>query len=123
MAGGRARSSLAALRAGGVAALAFESGEGDLELLEALAELGHFFASPAHRTDAVHGGLYEAVHPDLQLLDAVGDGLLAGADELVHEGREGLRVDMERLAYWQGKGAKLSDTAARLEKQFGSKAS
>lgn len=38
------------------------------------------------------------------------------------EGRENLRVDMERLAYWQGKGAKLSDTAARLVKQFGAAA-
>ncbi|UCH47917.1 MAG: 30S ribosomal protein S16 [Betaproteobacteria bacterium] len=38
------------------------------------------------------------------------------------EGREGLRVDLERLDYWRGKGAKLSDTAARLVKQFGSKA-
>ena len=44
-------------------------------------------------------------------------------DPKAPEGREGLRVDMERLAYWQGKGAKLSDTAARLVKQFGSKAS
>jgi len=30
-----------------------------------------------------------------------------------------LRVDMERLAYWQGHGAQLSPTAARLVKQFG----
>lgn len=37
-------------------------------------------------------------------------------------GREALRVNMERLDYWRGKGAKLSDTAARLVKQFGSKA-
>ena len=44
-------------------------------------------------------------------------------DPKAPEGRENLRVDMERLAYWQGKGAKLSDTAARLVKQFGSKAS
>jgi len=44
-------------------------------------------------------------------------------DPKAPEGREALRVDMERLAYWQGKGAKLSDTAARLVKQFGSKAS
>ena len=41
-------------------------------------------------------------------------------DPKAPEGREALRVDMERLAYWQGKGAKLSDTAARLVKQFGS---
>jgi len=26
---------------------------------------------------------------------------------------------MDRLDYWKGKGAKLSDTAARLVKQFG----
>ena len=44
-------------------------------------------------------------------------------DPKAPEGREGLRVDMERLAYWQGKGAQLSDTAARLVKQFGGKAS
>lgn len=30
-----------------------------------------------------------------------------------------LRVDLERLAYWQGHGAQLSPTAARLVKQFG----
>ena len=44
-------------------------------------------------------------------------------DPKAPEGREGLRVDMERLAHWKSKGAKLSDTAARLVKQFGSKAS
>ena len=43
-------------------------------------------------------------------------------DPKAPEGREGLRVDIERLDYWRGKGAKLSDTAARLVKQFGSKA-
>ena len=30
-----------------------------------------------------------------------------------------LRVDLERLAYWQGHGAQLSPTAARLVKQHG----
>jgi small subunit ribosomal protein S16 len=35
------------------------------------------------------------------------------------ENEEKLRVQMDRLAYWQGNGAKLSDTAARLVKQFG----
>ncbi len=35
------------------------------------------------------------------------------------EGQETLRLQMDRLTYWQGKGAKLSDTAARLVKQFG----
>jgi len=34
----------------------------------------------------------------------------------------GLRVDMQRLAYWQGHGAQLSPTAARLVKQFGTPA-
>ncbi len=33
------------------------------------------------------------------------------------EGTEGLRINTERVAYWQGKGAKLSDTVARLLKQ------
>lgn len=35
------------------------------------------------------------------------------------EGEEKLRVQMDRLTYWQGKGAKLSDTVAKLVKQFG----
>jgi small subunit ribosomal protein S16 len=35
------------------------------------------------------------------------------------EGQEALRIDRARLAHWRGKGAKLSDTAARLVKQFG----
>jgi len=35
------------------------------------------------------------------------------------EGQETLRIDRERLTYWQTKGALLSDTAARLVKQFG----
>jgi small subunit ribosomal protein S16 len=34
-------------------------------------------------------------------------------------GRESFRVSGERLAYWQGKGAKLSPTVARLVKSFG----
>ena len=38
------------------------------------------------------------------------------------EGQETLRIQMDRLTYWQGKGAKLSDTAARLVKQFGESA-
>jgi small subunit ribosomal protein S16 len=33
-------------------------------------------------------------------------------------GRESLRIDRERLAHWQARGAILSDTAARLVKQF-----
>ena len=41
----------------------------------------------------------------------------------VASGKEiGLRVDLERLAYWQGHGAQLSPTAARLVKQFGTPA-
>ena len=35
------------------------------------------------------------------------------------EGQETLRIDRERLAHWRGKGARLTDTAARLVKQFG----
>lgn len=34
-------------------------------------------------------------------------------------GQEALRVDRERLAYWQSQGALLSDTAARLVRRFG----
>jgi small subunit ribosomal protein S16 len=34
------------------------------------------------------------------------------------EKEQGLRVDMERLAHWQGRGAQLSPTAARLVKEF-----
>jgi small subunit ribosomal protein S16 len=36
-------------------------------------------------------------------------------------GEEGLRVDLERLAYWQGRGVRMSDTVARLIKQFSAK--
>lgn len=35
------------------------------------------------------------------------------------EGEEKLRVQMERLTFWQAKGARLSDTVAKLVKQFG----
>ena len=34
-------------------------------------------------------------------------------------GRESLRISLDRLTHWQGKGAKLSDTVARLVRQFG----
>ena len=34
------------------------------------------------------------------------------------EGQESLRIQLDRVSYWQGKGAQLSDTAARLVKQF-----
>ena len=37
------------------------------------------------------------------------------------EGQEKFRIEAARLSYWQGKGAQLSDTAARLVKQFGAK--
>lgn len=40
-------------------------------------------------------------------------------DPCAPDGRESLRIAMDRLTYWRGKGAKLSDTAARLVKQFG----
>jgi len=33
------------------------------------------------------------------------------------EGEKGLVIDAARLAYWQGKGAQLSPTAARLVKK------
>lgn len=34
-------------------------------------------------------------------------------------GREALRVDMERVSHWSGRGARLSPTVTRLVKQFG----
>lgn len=34
-------------------------------------------------------------------------------------GREALRIDLQRLEYWKGKGAKPSDTVQRLVKQYG----
>ena len=43
-------------------------------------------------------------------------------DPKAPDGNESLRVNLERLAYWQSKGAKLSDTTARLVKQFGAAA-
>jgi small subunit ribosomal protein S16 len=42
-------------------------------------------------------------------------------DPKAPEGRENLRVAMDRLRFWQGKGAQLSPTVARLVKQFGKK--
>ena len=33
-------------------------------------------------------------------------------------GREALRLSLERVLHWQNRGAKLSDTVARLVKQF-----
>jgi small subunit ribosomal protein S16 len=43
-------------------------------------------------------------------------------DPKAPQGREALRVDMERVKHWTGKGAQLSGTAARLVKQFAKKA-
>ena len=43
-------------------------------------------------------------------------------DPKAPEGRESLRVNVERLKHWQGKGAQLSPTVKRLVKQFGRKA-
>ena len=40
-------------------------------------------------------------------------------DPQAPEGTEGLRIDVDRVNFWQGKGAQLSDTAARLVKQLG----
>ena len=38
------------------------------------------------------------------------------------QGRETLRVNMDRVKHWQGKGAQLTPTAQRLVKQFAKKA-
>ena len=38
------------------------------------------------------------------------------------EGVEGLRMNRDRISYWQGQGAQLSPTVARLLKQAGSAA-
>ena len=43
-------------------------------------------------------------------------------DPKAPEGRESLRVNVERVKHWRGKGAKLSPTVVRLVKQFGKKA-
>ena len=40
-------------------------------------------------------------------------------DPKAPEGRESLRVNVERVKYWKGKGAQPSPTVARLVKQFG----
>src|SRR5512134_1675500 len=39
-------------------------------------------------------------------------------DPKAPEGRESLRFDLTRLTHWQGKGAQVSDTVARLVKQY-----
>jgi small subunit ribosomal protein S16 len=43
-------------------------------------------------------------------------------DPKAPQGRESLRISIDRVKHWQGKGAQLSDTAARLVKQFAKKA-
>jgi small subunit ribosomal protein S16 len=43
-------------------------------------------------------------------------------DPKAPEGRETLRVNVERVKHWQGKGALLSTTVQRLVRQFGKKA-
>ena len=40
-------------------------------------------------------------------------------DPKAPEGRESLRVDVERVKHWEGRGAQLSPTVSRLVKQFG----
>jgi small subunit ribosomal protein S16 len=40
-------------------------------------------------------------------------------DPKAPEGRESLRIEMERLTHWTGQGAQLSGTVSRLVKQFG----
>lgn len=42
-------------------------------------------------------------------------------DPLAAEGREGLRVNLDRIVFWQNNGAQLSETVARLVKQAGAK--
>ncbi|MGW8269375.1 MAG: 30S ribosomal protein S16 [Burkholderiales bacterium] len=43
-------------------------------------------------------------------------------DPKAPEGRETLRVNLERVEHWKSKGAQLSPTVVRLVKQFGKKA-
>jgi small subunit ribosomal protein S16 len=43
-------------------------------------------------------------------------------DPKAPQGRESLRVNLERVKHWQGLGAQLSPTAKRLVKQFAKKA-
>jgi len=43
-------------------------------------------------------------------------------DPKAPQGRESLRVDVERLKHWQGRGAQLSPTVKRLVKRFGKNA-
>lgn len=43
-------------------------------------------------------------------------------DPKAPEGREALRVNVERVKHWRGLGAQLSPTVTRLVKQFAKKA-
>jgi len=43
-------------------------------------------------------------------------------DPKAPEGREALRVNLERVTHWKGQGAQLSPTVTRLVKQFNKKA-
>ena len=40
---------------------------------------------------------------------------------LAKEGEEAVRIAMDRLTYWQGKGAQASDTVMRLIRKHGKK--
>ena len=40
-------------------------------------------------------------------------------DPMAPEGRESLRIQMDRVNHWQKRGAILSDTVVRLVKRFG----
>lgn len=40
---------------------------------------------------------------------------------LAKDGEEAIRIAMDRLTYWQGKGAQASDTVMRLVKTHGKK--
>jgi len=42
-------------------------------------------------------------------------------DPKAPQGRESLRIAMDRLSHWQGQGAQVSDTVSRLVKQFAAK--
>ena len=37
------------------------------------------------------------------------------------EGEEGLRIQLDRVTFWQSQGAQLSETVTRLVRQFGAK--
>lgn len=40
-------------------------------------------------------------------------------DPTAPQGHESLRIQMDRMTHWQGQGAQLSDTVARLVRQLG----